>query len=137
MPTINVLKVGYLVLLKLRVTLLCCCICVLWLESSILQMLVTKNIFVLTSETSSYLYKLMLVCHGGNWNGSVIHICNTKHTRIYSPYPSFLRALRAYAPSQSLIRASAPTFLTPLCARALAIKHSTPLSLSCLVLFQL
>ena len=29
MRTINVLKVGYLVLLKLRVTLLCYCICVL------------------------------------------------------------------------------------------------------------
>ena len=45
MRTINVLKVGYLVLLKLRVMLYCCCICVLRLESSVLQILVTKKIF--------------------------------------------------------------------------------------------
>ena len=80
MRTINVLKIGYLVLLKLWVTLHCCCICVLQLESSILQMLVTKSFFELICETSSYLYEVMFVCQRGNWNDSVIYICNIKHT---------------------------------------------------------
>ena len=61
MGTINVLKNGYLVLLKLRVTLHFWSTCVLRVGSEILQMLVTKNFFMLKCETSSYLCKPLLI----------------------------------------------------------------------------